>query len=379
MGSLFPGWRLILLMLLCYQSASAQQTNARNSQLETVREQIKEVQSYMDNAHKKIDVLQAELRENEIFAGNIFISIRSIEKNIDEKLSRLSELRKIKTDHETQLGAQRKLLAQRFRVAYMLNRGNYLKLVLNQENPAHVGRMLAYHNYDSQRQAEQINTVQEKLKAVGSIENNIRLETTQLQNLKTEQIAKNKATLQSRMERKAILIQLEGYLQKKDLELQALHKQEKEISELLKNLQSDADNLFEDNLPFDTLKGKLDWPVDGKLLARFGGNKKGNELKWRGVVIDAGIGHDVRAVSSGKVIFADWFRNLGLLIIIDHSGGYMSLYGYNQSLLKKTGEWVLPSEIIATVGDSGGQSYPSVYFEIRYQGVPVNPAFWCKK
>ena len=137
--------------------------------------------------------------------------------------------------------------------------------------------------------------------------------------------------------------------------------------------------MFEDMPPFNSLKGRLTWPVRGKLLKRYGAKKKGGDLKWQGVLIDAEAGTNVVSISTGKIVFADWFRNLGLLIIIDHGDGFMSLYGHNQNLLKNTGDWVLAGETIATVGDSGGQRDTALYFEIRKGAEPLNPSLWCKR
>jgi septal ring factor EnvC (AmiA/AmiB activator) len=126
------------------------------------------------------------------------------------------------------------------------------------------------------------------------------------------------------------------------------------------------------------MKGKLSWPVAGRLITRFGTEKKEGRLRWNGVRIAAESGASVNAVGPGKVIFADWFRNLGLLIIIDHGHGYMSLYGHNADLTRKAGEYVNMGEQIASVGDTGGQGEPALYFEIRQQGTPLDPALWCR-
>ena len=136
---------------------------------------------------------------------------------------------------------------------------------------------------------------------------------------------------------------------------------------------------FEEITPFNQLRGKLNWPVKGDLKNRFGSLRKGGKLRWQGVRIAADSGNDVEAVSPGRVIFADWFRNMGLLIIIDHGNGFMSLYGHNERLLKKAGDWVSAREVIAKVGDTGGQQEPNLYFEIRRGGNPVNPALWCSR
>ena len=126
------------------------------------------------------------------------------------------------------------------------------------------------------------------------------------------------------------------------------------------------------------LKGALKWPVRGDIAERFGAPRKGGRLKAQGVTISASAGSEVRAISAGMVIFADWFRNLGLLIIVDHGAGYMSLYGHNEALAKKAGDMVAVGDVIARVGDTGGQEDSTLYFEIRENGAPVDPALWCR-
>ena len=128
---------------------------------------------------------------------------------------------------------------------------------------------------------------------------------------------------------------------------------------------------------FAQARGKLPWPVDGRLLARFGTPRSDSRLKWDGVLIGAPAGTRVRAIHDGRVVFADWLRGAGLLLIVDHGGGYLSLYGHNQSLLKGAGERVRAGEAIATVGSSGGQDSPALYFAIRQQGQPSDPLRWC--
>ena len=176
------------------------------------------------------------------------------------------------------------------------------------------------------------------------------------------------------------MAKLQSYISDQGRQLQVLQRNEQEIETLVNQLrhQENIVKSFEEVPPFTNLKGKLKWPVIGKIGAHYGRSRKGGKLKWQGVLIRAVSGADVHAVSTGKVIFADWFRNLGLLIIIDHGNGYMSLYGHNERLLKKVGDWVLADESIAKVGDTGGQEQPNLYFEIRSSGMPVDPALWCK-
>jgi len=363
----------------------AEDLEEKSAQLDSVRHQIENVKTSMEKARLETDTLQTELKKNETSAGNIALNIREIERQLQQRNKRLKQLNDRKSLHEKALAEQKQALSQQIRSAYMVGKNDYMKLLLNQEDPARVGRALAYYDYHNQARARQINSVNTEIEAITQLENNIKRENDALLKLRKNQLAKEREISQSRRERENILAKLLNELEKQGFELQALQQQEQETKNLLekiikKQARDDRGSVafFEDIPPFNSLKGKLDWPLKGKLSTRFGSRKQGGKLKWQGVVINAELGVDVQAVSSGQVVFADWFRNLGLLIIIDHGDGYMSLYGYNQSLLKKTGDWVLPGEVISLAGDSGGQLRSGIYFEIRNNGTPVNPARWCR-
>jgi septal ring factor EnvC (AmiA/AmiB activator) len=380
----FTGFGLVAVFLIS-QLLYAEDLNEKSAQLDSVRGKIEDVKTSMEKARLETKTLQEELKKNETSAGSIALNIREIEKQLRQRGKRLDELKGKKSSHEKVLSEQKSALAQQIRSAYMVGKNDYIKLLLNQEDPARVGRVLAYYDYHNQTRAQQIHSVNTEIEAITRLEKNINRENDALLKLKQSQLTKNKEIDKSRKERNVILSKLLNQLEEQGLELQALQQQEQETKILLEKLSEKQarENLgitavFEDIPPFSSLKGKLDWPVEGKLVTRFGSYKRGEKLKWHGVIIDAKIGVEVQAVSDGQVVFADWFRNLGLLIIIDHGDSYMSLYGYNQSLLKNTGDWVLPGEVIALAGDSGGQLRSGVYFEIRNNGSPVNPAKWCR-
>jgi septal ring factor EnvC (AmiA/AmiB activator) len=212
------------------------------------------------------------------------------------------------------------------------------------------------------------------------LESAIDNETRKLETLKKEQLGKLDQLAASRDDRRTVIDELNRTIADQDRELQTLQLDEQELSSLIDNLKNRQDivELYENLPPFDSLKGKLRWPVQGKITTRYGSAKREGKLRWNGVKISAGQGNDVTAVSTGKVIFADWFRNLGLLIIIDHGNGYMSLYGHNERLLKKAGDFVSTGEAVAKIGNTGGQSETALYFEIRQQGTPMNPGLWCQ-
>jgi septal ring factor EnvC (AmiA/AmiB activator) len=365
-----------------YAEESSLETKDKESELESIRFLISNVQSNIKDAESKSESLQLELKQNEIAAAKALINLSDIENQIKEKETRLQNLEKTKNRHQNNLARERKYLVHQIRTAYKIGRNDYLKLLLNQEDPVLVGRVLAYYDYQNRARVDRINTVTQQLDALNHVEITINNETEALRGLKSSQVNKLDEIKTFRSSRKEIIARLQNYIEQQDTQLTLLQKDERELENLLQKLRdekADTIEIYEDIPPFNSLKGKLRWPATGKITNRFGRTKKGGKLKWQGVILDADAGTEVHAVSSGKIVFADWFRNLGLLIILDHGDGFMSLYGHNQSLAKKTGDWVLVGETIAIVGDSGGQSQSGLYFEIRKDGTPLNPSHWCQK
>ena len=352
----------------------------KSHELENIRLKIKNVESDIEQASEKIDGLYQSLREKESAAVEARENLEHYTQQIKDKQQQLEALSLDKTNQETKLNSQRAYLSQQIRAAYKTGRSNYLKLVLNQENPDLVGRMLAYHEYDSRARSKRIDEISDILEGITKIETQIKLETSELATLSNHQQKVLTDYQQFRQSREDIVIQLQSFITSQSDELQTLSRNEKEIGALVEQIESKdlTIQLFEDMPPFGSLRGQLDWPVKGKIVSRFGNLRKGGKLEWQGVTIAAKSGLEVKAISTGKVVFADWFKSMGLLIILDHGDGFMSLYGHNDRLLKKPGDWVVAGDIIARVGDTGGQNRTALYFEIRKSGNPVNPALWCK-
>lgn len=350
-------------------------------ELNSLRTRIKDVKSSIQAARNKTDQLYKELGRIETAAADASQKLAGIESKIDKSVKSLAELNVKKTAMQAALAEERNTLAQQIRAAYKIGKNDYLKLLLNQENPALVGRMLAYYDYFNEARILRINSVKKKLAGIASLKQQIQSEKDSLDKLHTQQIAKLEEYTAHRQSRKKVIARLENFIDEQDRQLQTLQQNEQELANLVNRLKEKESVVrnFEEITPFNQLKGKLIWPVKGDLKNRFGSLRKGGKLRWHGVRIAAGSGDDVEAISPGKVIFADWFRNMGLLIIIDHGNGFMSLYGHNERLLKKTGDWVSAREVIAKVGDTGGQQKPNLYFEIRKGGNPINPALWCKR
>ncbi|NIR26399.1 MAG: peptidoglycan DD-metalloendopeptidase family protein [Gammaproteobacteria bacterium] len=370
-----------LLLSFSANSAETGSLEINTAELEAVRDRIQDISSDITSAKTQYEKLQAELKLAEVSIGEESLKLKKIDEKIKKRKTRLNHLNKEITIHKYTLKKERTILADQVRSAYMAGRGNYLKLLLNQEDPDTVGRVLAYYDYYNRARIESINQVKDQVDLVNSLKSRIESETDELEKLKSSQLTKNRDLNTFRESRKLVLKQLESDIHRKDLELQKLLEEEQKLFALINQLEKKKDKVIyrREIPPFNTLKGKLDWPASGKLMNRYGARRKVGNLKWQGIKISAEAGNDVRAVHTGKVLFANWFRNLGLLIILDHGEGYMSLYGYNQSLLKKPGDWVLAGETIAYAGNSGGQRVPGVYFEIRHNGKPLDPSLWCKR
>jgi septal ring factor EnvC (AmiA/AmiB activator) len=368
--------------LLSQVVTAADSKPVKESDLTDIRTRIKDVETRIKSARTETEKLQKELRDNEVSTARTLTRLNDIESRISKKNAELNDLLSKQAEHEAALKKEKEKLTYQIRSAYQVGRNDYLKLILNQEDPALVGRALAYYDYHNRARSERINQVKQALIDLEQIQTLIENETTQLETLKHQHQAKLNDFHQYRASRSDISNRLQKYISEQGVELRMLQENERELGVLFQDLKKEKAvtiEIYEDMPPFSSLKGRLDWPVKGRLLKRYGANKKGNDLKWQGVLIDAENGTNVNAISTGKIVFADWFRNLGLLIIIDHGDGYMSLYGHNQNLLKNTGDWVLAGEQIATVGDSGGQNDTALYFEIRKGAKPLNPSIWCKR
>jgi septal ring factor EnvC (AmiA/AmiB activator) len=202
-----------------------------------------------------------------------------------------------------------------------------------------------------------------------------------LKKAKVQLQQEHKALVSNKVSREKNLAKINYRIKDKDQLLKKLNSDRQELEELIDAVEQTIANISipSDYRPFAQLKGKLPWPISGKPSNRFGSSRSGSKLRWQGINIPSNPGTNIKAIHHGRVVFADWLRGSGLLLIIDHGDGYMSLYAHSQSLLSETGDWVGTGETIATAGNSGGQQQTGLYFEIRHNGKPSNPHKWCKR
>jgi septal ring factor EnvC (AmiA/AmiB activator) len=270
-------------------------------------------------------------------------------------------------------------LVRDLRSAYRMGKQEQVKLLLNQEDPALVGRMLIYHDYFSRARAENLHEIRAALDDLTAIEQKVMHQKATLETLRSRQLQASRHLEQMQSQRKAVIAKLQTELEKKSGQLTTLQKDEQDLQQLVQSLQAALREIPSTAGKFESLagrKGRLLWPVTGRIGRGYGVRHAEGKLTSRGIFLSAPGGTEVHAISRGRVAFADWLRGFGLLLILDHGSGYMSLYGHNSSLFKEPGEWVEENEVIALVGSSGGQQRTGLYLELRKHGRPFDPAPW---
>jgi len=350
--------------------------------LERVQQSINKVKEHLKSTRFKrghvvteLKQLESKISKNSAALNKTEAKIKSLNKDISSLRGELARLQhKLKT--------QRQSLSEQIRAAYAIGRQQQVKMLLNQQDPAEMGRVIVYFDYlnraREQHITEFLDNISEKQRVEKSLNTALKEHN---ESLNTRKKQKN-SQLSQRLKRNQLLARLEREISNQEKNLSELEGSRNRIEKLLKSLGellADIPDSPSSSQPFKQQKGKLPWPASGPFLATYGEPRNQGGLKWNGVLISTAHGSPVRAVSHGRVAFADWLQGYGFITIIDHGEGYMSLYGHNETLIKQAGDWVNASEVIATSGDSGGQPMPGVYFEIRSRGKPVNPAGWCSR
>jgi len=354
----------------------------------TSEKQLKSVLRKIDKLKQAIDVKEdsksqyiKQLKSIEGDIGKLGQKIRVLGKEIGSKKSELKSLRATRLEHQRQLSRENEYLAEQVYAAFTLGQQEKVKLLFSQQDPQTLQRNLVYYEYFSNARVDLINAVQGNIDKI--IETEQLIQQARL-DLEKNQQALNKQKKQLNQDlgkRKTIISSLDKQLKKQGGNLSRLEDEATQLQNLIKSIEKlfiDAPESEISRKSFAKLKGKLAWPLKGKLRKLFGRTKPESDLRWQGVKIEAASGNHVMAVSHGRVAFADWLRGLGNLIIIDHGNSYLSLYGHNESLFKTAGEWVEAGDVISSVGSSGGEQKAGLYFEIRKKGKPQNPTRWCK-
>ena len=372
---------LLQFIFITFSISVSADTASSNEKLARLQEKIETLQKELEQDNKQKDQAVYKLKTVEKQIANQITQLHSIDNKLRKQKQKLHTLTGKQRSLENQLVSHRDQLRKQMQSSYAMGNQEYVKLLLNQQNPSDIARMVVYYQYFNKSRIKRVKEINTGISDLHKISSEVRNKSEQLHQLKSNATEKKALLDTNHKQRRQLVATLTSQLKTKDQVLKKLLRDEQHLKRLLNQLEHELKDVQLDLTPpkeFISQRGKLPWPTRGKMTARFGSSRHTSDLKWKGVMIQTKAGDAIHAIAYGRVIFADWLRGFGMLIIVDHGKGYMSLYGHNQQLHKKLGDWVQANEMIATAGSTGGQKKSSLYFEIRHNGVPQNPTKWCK-
>jgi septal ring factor EnvC (AmiA/AmiB activator) len=381
---------LLILSALCAGArAAAPPSNAQKEELKQLRSRIDAMQKSLAASEETKNETVDALRESERAISETNRLLRGLAENQRAVNSRLADLREQNRRTSGDLETQRTRLARLLYQQYTGSQPDALKLLLNREDPNRIARELHYLTHLARARAELIGSLRSNLGRITNLTQETQQQSAELAAINAAQQAQRKRLQTEKTARKAVLVKVSRQIEKQRREISTLKRDETRLTRLVDQLsqmlaRKKPPPLRNERLPdgataagtFGQLKGRLYLPVRGELKNRFGGPREGSGVLWKGLFIASPAGQEVKAIAAGRVVFADWLRGFGNLLIIDHGDGYMSLYGNNESLFKQVGDAARSGETVAAVGNSGGNMDSGLYFEIRYQGKAFDPLGW---
>ena len=381
---------MLFSILTLFYPLSAFSDNQEN--LTVLRERIQSLQKELASKETLKQVTSEALQETEHAIHSINQKLTKLlekDRKANEDFKQLqAQYQQIKNEIELERNQLEKLLYQQ----YLKGQQDYLRLVVNQKDPHQIARDLHYYKKFSLAAAESIKDLQNHQNQIQDLTHASHQKKQEIITIQSEYSTQRQKLEQAKNKHHAMLAQISGQITQQQQEINKLQSDEKRITNLVNeinkllvqeksrntSINSKLPDASTTGIPFSSLRGKLNLPVRGKLLNSFGGQRSGKHVMWKGLFIQSPNGSDVKAISEGRVVFADWLRGFGNLMILDHGNNYMSLYGNNETLLKKVGDIIRGGDTIATVGNSGGNPDTGLYFELRHKGKPFDPLSWIK-
>ncbi len=363
-------------------------------------------QDELKDIRSRIEALKKELRESEDSKADAADALKDSERAVSETSRKLYQISGQRREVNTALSRlQSRIRAVESNIAeeqvtlgrllyqqYVGGQSDAVKLVLNGEDPNEIARQLHYLSYVSRARSELLASFRENLASLEKLTGETRRKSSELHALQSQETLQMRRLEKEKGERQRVYAKVSDDIEKSRKQLSTLKHDEERLSQLMERLAKEAarknkktgkritnqalPNVDTGAGPFRQLKGRLRLPVIGELMNRFGGQRQDSGLSWKGLFISAKPGREVKAVAGGRVVYADWLRGFGNLLILDHGDSYMSLYGNNESLLKQVGDETRAGDTIAATGNSGGNPESGLYFELRFQGKPFDPIPW---
>lgn len=369
----------LLLSLAWLASSPAPAAQDPEADLERVKQRIGELQQAIRADTQRRDQLSVRLRESEELVSAARAQLDEARRKVRASDARLRELAAERETLERRLEDERDALAAQLRAAYVAGREEQLRMLLSEKDPAALGRMLVYYAYLGKARAGQISEIQAAVRRIEELTSEQAAERARLARLEEQREREVAAVRTARREREKAVAAVNAQLRSRTAALEKAKRDAATLEKLVADLRRALRQApAPAGQPFEQVRGRLPWPVPGRVVARFG-QSRGGGLRWSGVLIAAERGAEVRAPYAGRVAYADWLPGLGLLLVLDHGGGYMTLYGHGEQLYKSVGQAVAAGEVIASVGDSGGQTRPELYLEVRKGTVAQDPHRWFQR
>ena len=354
---------------------------AREQDLKTIEQRVQSIGAELAGKSRERQALIAELEGRERDVAALALAGRELARTLRERTRVAAQLRTRQLKEQEALANELERLSGLLRTAYALGRADALRLLLNQEDPVRASRILSYFAYFNRERVRRIRAVESRAERLAALARGAELEATRLKELAARQETTRVRLEDAKVQRAQVLAGLERIIANGEETMAGLARDAENLRLLVEHLRQRAQIRAELDVrrdPFAARRGQLPWPLpEGRVRAAFGAPKEGTEMSWDGVLLAAREGEEVRSVYDGRVVYADWMLGFGMLMAIDHGDGYITLYGHNEALLKEVGEWVSTGEPVALGGSSGGRDEPVLYFAIRHNGEPVDPALWC--
>lgn len=370
----------VALALATAAAAADGRAQENAEQLEQVRARIARLQRSLEADRSRQDTLRTQLEDAERRASTIAAELAQLRQQIRAQTAQRRKTEQARRDAEAQLARHREVLAQQLRASYVIGQRGQTRLVLNQDRSQKLARVVTYYDYLNRARVRRMESVLAQARELAALAEQLARETTELEATRSRQQGALTALEAARAERQDAVAALAARIAGGRDELKQLQADERELARLLEDLREALADVpaHLGAKPFVSLKGRLPWPLGGRLLARYGDPKAGGRLRWNGLWIAGSEGDAVKAVARGRVAYVGWMHRYGLIAVLEHEGGYYSLYGHNQSVAVGIGDWVQPGDVIATVGATGGHAQSGLYFELRKGTDAVNPRPWFK-
>jgi len=372
---------ILSLLMICFgltpslEAANPKRLKTQEAQLKNVNQTIVSLKERLSTSQSEQKTLETTLKKVEQSVGVHAKKVAQTKRKLKKQQEKLSQIQKTFHRYEMQLQDQKTLLYRQIEMEYQLGRVPFLKIILNQENPEEISRFLMYYQYINQARLAIIQDILNTSQLVAKTLKELKQETLELEKIHTQETHQTQALKNEQHQRQALLKQTKQTIRSQKQRLQKLYQNKKRLESVIRSLKTQAAS----GMDFYKLHKKLPWPVKGRVIENYHQTIADSQLKTSGIVIAAHEGTQIKAIYDGKVVFANWLKGFGQLVIIQHGKHYMTLYGRAQSLYVKEGQNVEKGQVIATVGNSGGFDKNALYFEIRHNAQPVNPFIWLKR